>query len=112
MIENIKTIEQPTNTTYKDKKTFDFELILDKNYYTNLKCLHSCFPVRFRKLSDATQDLDPNLLLVNSFFAHWIKEIDVTKYGTNKSLIPTTTPQEVYRYSDAVLRRLLKNTLK
>ena len=59
-----------------------------------------------------TQDLDPNLLPVNNFFAHWIKETDVTKYGTNKSLIQTTTPQDVYRYSDAMLKHLPKNALK
>ena len=87
-------------------------MILDKKYYTNLKSLHLCFPVRFRKVSNASQDLDPKLLPGNNFFAHWIKEINITKYGTNKSLIPTTTPQEVYRYSDAMLKHLPKNVLK
>ena len=27
----------------KDKKVLDFELILDNNYYANLKSLHLCF---------------------------------------------------------------------
>ena len=66
----------------------------------------------YRKLSHATQDLDPNLLPVNNFFVHWIKEINVTKNVTNESLIPTTTPQEVYSYSDAMLKHLPKNALK
>ena len=78
MIENVKTIEQTANTTYKDKETLEFELILDKNYYTNLKNL--CFPVRFNKLSKATQGWDPNLLPVNNFFVYWIKEINVIKW--------------------------------
>ena len=108
MIEKIKTIEHPTDLSYRDKETLDSELILDKNYYTNLKSLRICFPIRFRKLSNAALDLDPNLLPVNNFFAHWIKEIDVTKNGMNKSLIPTTNPQEVYRYSDAMLKNLPK----
>ena len=112
MMENIKTIEHPADLLYKDKETLDFELNLDENYYTNLKGLHICFPIRFRKLSNPAQDLDPNLLPINNFFAHWIKEIDITKYGANKSLIPTTTPQEVYRYSDAMLKHLPKNALK
>ena len=34
------------------------------------------------------------------------------KYGTNKLLIPTTTPKEIYRYSDKMLKHLTKNTLK
>ena len=37
MIEKIMTIEQPADTTYSDKEILDFELILDNNYYTNLK---------------------------------------------------------------------------
>ena len=83
--------------------------ILDKNYYTNLKYLHLCFPIGFRKLTNAAKDLDPNLVPVNNFFVHWIKEIDITNYGTNKNLIPNTTPQEVYRYSDAMLKYLQEN---
>ena len=67
MIEKIKTIEHPADLSYRDKETLDFELTSDKNYYTNL---HICFPIRFRKLSNAALDLDPNLLPVNNFFAH------------------------------------------
>ena len=87
-------------------------MILDKNYDTNLKNFPICFLARFRKLSNVTQDLDPNLQQVNSFFAHWIKEIDITKYGTDKSLIQTTTPLEVCKYSDAMLKHLPKNVRK
>ena len=49
---------------------------------------------------------------VNNFFAHWVKEIDITKYGTNKQLIPTSTPQEIYQYSDAMLKHLPEKYLK
>ena len=90
----------------------DFELILDNNYYTNLKSLHLCFPIRFRKLSNAAHNLDADIYPVNNFLAHWIREIDITKYGTNKSLIPTTTPEEIYRYSNSMLKHLPKNALK
>ena len=68
--------------------------------------------IRFRKLSNAAQNLDLTIFPVNNVFAHWIKEIDILKYGTNKSLIPTTTPQEIYRYSESILKHLLKNVLK
>ena len=43
MIEKIMSIEQPADTTYSDKEILDFELVLDNNYYTNLKSLHICF---------------------------------------------------------------------
>ena len=66
MIEKSMTIEQPTDTTYFDKKVLDFELVLDKNYNTNLKSLELCFPIRFRKLSNAAKSLD--LILNQEFF--------------------------------------------
>ena len=49
-----------------------------------------------------------DLITVNNFFAHWIKEISVTKYGTSKELTRTTTSQEIYQYSDAMLKFLLE----
>ena len=67
MIEKIMTIEQPAETTYSDKKILDFELILGNKYYTNLKSLHFCFPIRFRKLSSAVHNLDADIYPVNSF---------------------------------------------
>ena len=48
----------------------------------------------------------------NNFFAHWVKEINVTKYGTNKQLVPTLTPQEIYQYSDSMLRHPREKYLK
>ena len=59
--EKVKAIEQPADTTFKDKETLDFVLILDKNYYANLKSLHICFLVKFKKLSNVALDLDVNL---------------------------------------------------
>ena len=52
------------------------------------------------------------MITVNKFFAHWIKEISITKYGTNKELTPTTTPQEIYQYSDAMLKHVPAKSLK
>ena len=44
-----KTIEYPADLSYRDKETLDFELILDKNCYTNLKSLHM-FPNKIQKI--------------------------------------------------------------
>ena len=41
---------------------------------------------------------------MNDFFAHWIKEISITKYGSDKELPPTFSPWEVYQYSDQMLK--------
>ena len=61
------------------------------------------------KIDKCKRSLDDDLTTVNNFFAHRIKEIDITKYGTNDTLIiPTTIPQEIYRYSESMLKHLPK----
>ena len=42
----------------------------------------------------------------------WIKETNITKCGTNKQLITTTTPLEIYQYSDSMLNHLPEKALK
>ena len=98
MLDKITTSEQPAHLSYKDKETLDFQLFLDKNQYINLNSLHTCF----RKLTNPAQDLADDI----NFIAHWIKEINIMKHGTNKQLVPTTTPLEIYQYSDAMLKHL------
>ena len=39
--------------------------------------------------NEATDDDDDYLITVNKFFAHLVKEISVTKYRSDKELIPT-----------------------
>ena len=112
MIKKISTTEQPAHLSYKDKENLGFEVILGKNYYTNMKSINVCFSVRFRKLTNATANLAVDLIPVNNFFVRSVKEIDITKHGTNKSLIPTTTPQEIYRYCESILKILPKDPLK
>ena len=73
MIQKIMTIEQLADTTYSDKEILDFELILDNSYYTNLKSLHLCFPIRFKKLPNIAYNIDANIYPVNNFFAHRIR---------------------------------------
>ena len=74
--------------------------------------MHLCFPMKIKQLSNEANDLDSNLITVNNFFAHLIKEIGVTKYGNVKQLIPTFSPYEIYQYFDAMLKNLPKNSLK
>ena len=35
------------------------------------------------------------MITVNNVFAHFVKEISVTKYGSDKELIPTFFPYEI-----------------
>ena len=55
------------------------------------------------KLLDNSADIDADLITVNNFFAHFIKEISVTNNGNNKQLIPSFSPYEIYQYSDSML---------
>ena len=112
-LDDIKTMEQVANPSYKDLETFDFQLLLDKNLYTNLNSVHFFFPIKLKKKkSDVNGDIGTDLITVNNFFAHWIKEISITKYGTNKELTATTTLQEIYQYSDGMLQHLPAKSLK
>ena len=57
-----------------------------------------------RKITNATTSLDDD--------AQWMKQINTTKYGRNNTRIPTTTPQEIQRYSESMLKHFPKKTLK
>ena len=87
-------------------------MLLDKNVYTNLNSVHFVFPIKFKKKSDKNADIDAELFTVNNFFEHCIKETSISKYSTNKELTPTTTPQEIYQYSDAMLKHQPAESLK
>ena len=46
--------------------------------------------MKIKKSSNEASDIDDDLITVNSFFAHLIKEISVT--DKDKELIPTFSP--------------------
>ena len=112
MLDDKKAIEQVAYPSYKDLETFDFQLLLDKNLDANLNSVDFVFPIKFLKKSDVNADIATDLITVNNFFAHWIKEISITKFGINKELSPTTTPQEIYQYYDVMLKNLPEKSLK
>ena len=86
MLDRVDTIEQPARISYKDLETFDFQLLLDQNLYTNLNSLYLCFPIKFKKETNVALNLENDVLNVNNFFAHWIKEINITKFGAQQIL--------------------------
>ena len=99
MLDDIKMMEQVAHPSYKDLETFDFNLILDKNLYTNLNSVHFVFPIKFKKKANVNVDIAADLITVNNFFAHWIKEISITKYGTNIELIRHLPPStSIFRF--------------
>ena len=114
MLDDIDTREKAAHPSYKVKEQLDFQILLTENYYINPANIHICFPIKILKSSDNTADIDSDLITANNFFAHWVKEISITKYGSNKELPPTFSLWEVYQYSDQMLKQMLKpkNSLK
>ena len=92
MLEDIDKKEKAAHISYKDMKQLDFQMMLTDNYYVNPNSMHLCFPMKIKQLSNEANDIDSDLITVNNFFAHLIKEIRVTRYGNDKQLIPTFSP--------------------
>ena len=69
-------------------KELDFQILLTDIYYLNPSDIHLCFPIKIKKLSNKASGTDGDLITVNKFFSHLIKEISITKYGSKKELIP------------------------
>ena len=112
MLDNIDTKEKVTSPSSKDKEELDFQILLTDNYYVNPSNIHICFPIKIKKKSNNSSNIDDDMITVNNFFAHWVKEDSIAKYGSDKELPPTFTPWEVYQYSDAMLKHLPKDSLK
>ena len=112
MLNDIDTREKVAHPSYKDKEELDFQILLTENYYVNPSNIHICFPIKIKKSLDKSSDIDSDLITVNNFLAHWVKEISITKYGSDKELPPTFSPWEIYQYSDQMLKHLPSDALK
>ena len=75
MFDRVAAIEHPVHISYKDLETFDFQLLLDQNIYANINSLHICFPMKFKKERNMALNLENDVIIINKFFAHWIKDI-------------------------------------
>ena len=112
MLDDIDTHEKVAHPSYKDKEQLDFQILLTENYYVNPANIHICFPIKIKKKSNNSSDINDDLITVNNFFAHWVKEINITKYGSDRELPPTFSPWEIYQYSDQMFKHLPKDDLK
>ena len=112
MFEDIDAREKVAHSSYADMEELDFQILLADKYYVNPNSIHICFPMKRKKFSNVATDIDADLITVNNLFAHLVKEISITKYGSNKELIATFSPYEIYQYSDSILKHLPKDALK
>ena len=112
MIKDIDIREKAAHNTYKDMEQVGFQIMLTDNYYVNSKSIHLRFLMKIYKSSNANSDIDADLITLNNFFTHLVKEISITRYGHDKQLVPTFLPYEIYQYSDSMLKHLPKNSFK
>ena len=67
----------------------NFQILLTEKYYVNPNGIHICFPIKIKRKTNNKLDIDADLITVNNCFAHWVKEIMITRHGSDKELHPT-----------------------
>ena len=51
------------------------------------------------------------MIPVNNFFAHWIKDVTVKRYGDDIAVLPINTTLDTYRYSESMLKHMPEKAL-
>ena len=73
--------------------------------------MHLCFPLKFKSKANNNKDLAAGTVTVKNFSVHWIRELNIVRYGDERPILPTTNMVDVYRYSDELLKRMPKENL-
>ena len=94
------------STNYVDKKTLEFTLLLAANTYTNYSSLMIVLPIWIKKATDKTVNIDRAMTVVNNFFVHWLKDIDIKCCPDEICVLPTNNTVDIYRYSEKMLKHL------
>ena len=69
-------------------------------------------PITIRKKSNVTQTIDAEMIMINSFFAHWIREANIKRYGDDITILPLNKVIEIFCYSEAMLKHLSRKSLE
>ena len=56
----------------------------------------------YKKKLNAANDIDDDLITVNTFFAHLLKEMDIRRYGDDVRKLPTNNTVDIHRYFNAM----------
>ena len=67
MLEDIDTREKQAHLSYADMEQLNFHILLTDNYYINPNNIHICFPMKIKKSTNQSADIDGDLITVNSF---------------------------------------------
>ena len=70
----------------------------------NFHNVHLVFPIKIKKSTNNATNLDATVMADNNLFAHWIKEINLKRYGDKIPILPLINTSDIYKYSDAMLK--------
>ena len=96
--------------TYSYKKTVEFVIELVANTYSNYSTMCLVLLLQFTKKDKATQ-MDADLMVVNNFFGHWIKDIDNKRHPGDTRILPTNNSVDIYQYLAQQLKYLPEMSL-
>ena len=99
-LHSAETKRKYADDTYKNKKVIEFNVQLMKEHYANFQKVHLCFPLNLKSAANNDNNIAAGLITVNNFFANWIKEIDIERYGDVIPILPLTNTDDVYQYFD------------
>ena len=97
---------------WSDLRTFEFNILLTADTATHFNNMHLCIPLQIKKSTYTANDIDDDLMTLNNFFAHFIKEINISRYSDDIRILPTNNAVDIYRYSDAMLKHMPDDALK
>ena len=63
-------------------------------------------PVYIKKATDVTANIYATKTVVNNFFVHWLKELDIKCYPNEIHILPTNNTVDIYRHSEKMLKHL------
>ena len=113
LIYAIKNKKVSANSTYKNFKTLKFNIKLPTNQCFNWSSVHYLSSdSNKKKKTNSVNNTDATMMTINNFFAHQIKEINIKRYGDDLQILATGKSTEIYRYSNAILKYMLKDALK
>ena len=95
-LEWTETKRKYADDSYKGKKLIEFNKQLAGNQFTNFHNVHLCFPMKIKSEADNDNDITAGVIPVNNFFAHWINEIDIKKYGDDIPILLLTNTVEIF----------------
>ena len=66
-------------------------------------------PIQIKNATNIVQNV--NVITVNNFFCHWLREIDARHYPHDVRILPTNNTVEIYQYAAQQLKHLPKKYL-